>query len=142
MSYLARIIAAFVTVEAAGQEFTAQFPIDDIHFSAFGGQPHFMLNPGHRLVLEGQDAGEQVALTVTALNQTKQVTLQSGGKSRTIVARVIEERDVANGALSEVGRLWYARSIETGDVYLFGEEVDFYFDGEIVGQTRLWEAGV
>jgi len=135
-------MAALFAVSAAAQEFTAQFPIDDTHFSAFGGQPHFILNPGHRLVLEGEDAGEQIVLTVTALNQTKQITLQSGGKPRTIQARVVEERDVVDGALTEVARLWYARSIETGDVYLFGEEVDFYFDGQIVGQTRLWEAGV
>jgi hypothetical protein len=142
MTRLAGIIAALVTVEAAGQEFTAQFPIQDIHFSPFGGQPHLILNPGHRLILEGQDAGQHVVLTVTALNATKQITLQSGGKPRTIVARVVEERDVIDGALDQVARLWYARSVETGDVYLFGEEVDFYSNGEIVGQMRLWEAGV
>jgi hypothetical protein len=142
MTRLAGILAALVTVEAAGQEFTAQFPIQDLHFSPFGGHPHFILNPGHRLVLEGQDAGQHVVLTVTALNSTKQITLQSGGRPRTIVARVVEERDVIDGAVDQVARLWYARSLETGDVYLFGEEVDFYFNGAIVGQTRLWEAGV
>lgn len=139
---IAGIAAVLLTFQAAAQEFTSQFPIDDIHFSVFGGHPHFILNPGHRVVLEGEDAGEHIVLTVTALNQTKLITLQSGGKPRTIVARVVEEREVINGELSEVGRFWYARSIETGDVYFFGEEVDFYFNGEIVGQTRLWEAGV
>jgi len=142
MTKLAGIVAVLVTVKAAAQPFTAQFPIEDSHFSVFGGHPHFILNPGHRLVLEGEDAGEQIELTITALNQTKQITLQSGGKLRTILARVIEEREVVNGALAEVGRFWYARSIETGDVYFFGEEVDFYFNGQITGQTRLWEAGV
>lgn len=142
MTRLALIAVAFVTVEVTAQEFTADFPIEDTHFSAFGGQPHFLINPGHRLVLEGQEAGEQIVLTVTALNQTRQITLPSGGQARPIVARVVEEREVVNGALDQVARLWYARSIETGDVYLFGEEVDFYFDGEMVGQTRLWEAGV
>lgn len=142
MSRLPAIIAALFAMEAAAQEFTAQFPIDDLHFSAFGGHPHFPLNPGHRLILEGQDAGGQIVLTITALNQTKPITLQTGGKPRTITARVVEEREVVNGALNEVGRFWYARSLETGDVYFFGEEVDFYFNGEIVGQTRLWEAGV
>ncbi|MCI0746118.1 MAG: hypothetical protein L0Y58_12000 [Verrucomicrobia subdivision 3 bacterium] len=137
-----RIAAMLLVVQAAAQEFTAQFPIDEMHFLAFGGQPHFILNPGHRLVLEGEDAGEQIVLTVTALNQTKQITLQSGGKPRVVLARVVEEREVINGELTEVGRFWYARSIETSDVYFFGEEVDFYFNGEIVGQTKLWEAGV
>lgn len=142
MSRLSGIVAALLAVEAIGQEFTAQFPMDEIHFSPFGGHPHFILNPGHRLILEGDDAGQHVVLTVTALNSTKPITLQSGGRPRTIVTRVVEERDVIDGALDQVSRLWYARSLETGDVYFFGEEVDFYFNGEIVGQSRLWEAGI
>jgi hypothetical protein len=142
MTRLAGIVSFLVTVEVAAQQFTAQFPVDALHFSPFGGQPYFTLNPGHRLVLEGQDTGEQIVLTVTALNQTKPITLQSGDKPRTILARVIEEREVVNGELAEVGRFWYARAIETGDIYFFGEEVDFYFNGQIVGQSVLWEAGV
>src|SRR5262245_43482967 len=138
---IAASAAVLIMVEAAAQQFTAQFPIDDIHFSPFGGQPHFILNPGHRLVLEGEDAGEQIVLTVTALNQTKQITLQSGGQRRVIQARVVEEREVVDGELAEVGRFWYARSLETGDVYFFGEEVDFYSGGMLVGSTLLWEAG-
>jgi hypothetical protein len=142
MNRILGILVALITVKGAAQQFTAQFPLEDSHFSVFGGQPHFILNPGHRLVLEGQDAGDQIVLTITALNQTKAITLPSGGKARTIMARVVEEREVVNGALAEVGRFWYARSVETGDVYFFGEEVDFYFNGQIVGQTLLWEAGV
>jgi hypothetical protein len=134
------IVAVLGTIETAAQPFTAQFPIDDTHFSVFGGQPHFMLDPGHRLMLEGEDGGEQITLTITALSQTKPITLEFGGHARTILTRVIEEREVVNGALTEVGRFWYARGIETGDIYFFGEEVDFYFEGQIVGQTRLWEA--
>jgi len=137
---LAMLVVPLV-FQAAAQEFTAQFPIDDMHFSPFGGPPSFILNPGHRLVLAGEDAGEQIVLTVTALNQTKQITLQSGGRPHPVLARVVEEREVVDGALTEVGRFWYARSIETGDVYFFGEEVDFYNDGVIVGTTLLWEAG-
>lgn len=142
MTRLIPLLTTLVALEAAGQEFTSLFPVDESHFSPFGGRPHFILNPGHRLVLAGEDAGEQIELTVTALNQTKAIALPSGGKPRSIAARVIEEREVVNGALAEVARFWYARSIETGDVYFFGEEVDFYNGGVIVGQTRLWEAGV
>jgi hypothetical protein len=136
------IVATLVLVEAAGQEFTAQFTLDHLHFSPFGGQPHFVLNPGHRLVLEGTEAGEQITLIVTALNQTKQIILPSPDGPRAIVTRVVEEQEVVDGALSEAGRFWYARSVETGDVFFFGEEVDFHLDGQIVGQQRLWEAGV
>jgi hypothetical protein len=142
MNRLAVLCAALVAVDSAqAQQFTAQFPIDDLHFSAFGGAPHFFLNPGHRLVLAGEDAGEQIVLTITALNQTKPILLPAANGPRTIHARVVEEREVVNGELVEVGRFWYARAIETGDVYFFGEEVDFYNGGVLVGTTLLWEAG-
>jgi hypothetical protein len=141
MRKLAGFVAATFTMAVAAQQFTSQFPIDDLHFSPFGGQPWFILNPGHRLVLEGQDAGEQIVLTVTVLNQTRQITLLSNGKGRPISARVVEEREVVNGELNEVARFWYARGIETGDVYFFGEEVDFYSGGMLIGTTLLWEAG-
>ncbi len=132
----------FILTGAGGQDFTAQFPLDEIHFSVFGGNPYFILDPGHRQILEGNDGGQQIVVTITALNQTKPVTLPSSRGPRVVMTRVVEERETVDGVLDEVARLWYARSLETGDVYLFGEESDFYFDGAIVGQARLWEAGV
>jgi hypothetical protein len=136
------VLASSVMVGTTSQEFTSQFRTDDLHFSPFGGQPHFILDPGHRLVLKGEEAGEQIELTVTALNQTREITLPSSRGPRTIHARVVEEREVVNGELAEVSRFWYSCGIETGDVYYFGEEVDFYLGGEIVGHRLLWEAGL
>jgi hypothetical protein len=133
---------ALIHVEAAGQAFTALFPVADTHFSTFGGHPYFTLNPGHRLVLEGEDSGEQIQLIVTVLNQTKEISLTIGGQPRAITVRAVEEREIIDGSLTEVGRFWYARSRETGDIYFFGEEADFYADGVLVGEAVLWEAGV
>ncbi len=137
---VAALAAGRVTAQIA--TFTSQFPIDDCHFSTFGGQPHFILNPGHQRVLRGEEFGEQKEVTITSLNATKEITLSASGKTRKILTRVVEEREKVNGVLTEVGRFWYARCVETGDVYFFGEEVDLYENGGISSQSVLWEAGV
>lgn len=148
MNYRAYLIAACIAavqpIDAPGQNrsFTSDFPLANCHFSVFGGHPHFILNPGHQLVLAGNDHGQQVEMTITALDATKAITLAIGTKTRTILARVIEEREKIDGQLHEVARYWYARCIETGDIYHFGNEAEFYEEGKLTGTTRLWEAGV
>jgi hypothetical protein len=140
-SLLVTLIAAATLANAADPSFTSQFPIADCHFSTFGGNAHFILNPGHQLVLSGEEDGEANVLTITALNQTKEITLTNSGPARKILTRVIEERKTVDGELYEVSRNWYARCIETGDIYYFGEEVDFYENGMIIGHSGAWQAG-
>jgi hypothetical protein len=57
------------------------------------------------------------------------------------IARVVEEREWQDDELVEVSRNFFARCKETGDVFYFGEEVDLYEDGEIVGHGGAWLAG-
>ena len=141
---LAGFIATCLLGHAAGQTviFTSQFPSEDCHFSTFGGHPYFILNPGHQLILKGQEDGEEKVLTITALDETKEITLFANGSTRKILARVIEERETTDGELAEISRNWYARCVETGDVYYFGEAVDNYEDGMVVNHDGSWEAGV
>jgi hypothetical protein len=70
LNLLAGLLAVSILSDATGQNttFTSQFPTEDCHFSAFGGQPYFALNPGHQLVLKGKEDGEQKVLIITALN--------------------------------------------------------------------------
>jgi hypothetical protein len=56
--------------------------------------------------------------------------------------RVYEERESEDGELVEVSRNFLAECRETGDVWYFGEDVDDYEDGEIVGHEGVWRAGV
>jgi hypothetical protein len=63
---------------------------------------------------------------IAPLNDTKEITLTNGTGTRTIMTRVVEERESVDGELAEVSRNGCARCIETGDIYYFGEEVDFY----------------
>jgi hypothetical protein len=59
-----------------------------------------------------------------------------------IRTRVVEERETKAGNLIEVSRNYFAISRTTGDVYYFGEDVDHYKDGKVVGHEGSWLAGV
>jgi hypothetical protein len=119
-------------------EFTTDFRLEDCRWRTVGVNPYFILKPGRRLVLEG--GGERVLITV--LPETRRITLEIGGKSRTVVTRVVEEREFEDGELVEVSRNFFAICTKTNDVFYFGEEVDDYEDCEIVGHEGAWLAGV
>lgn len=140
------LLLALPAVAPAGEngeeEFTTDFFIEDCSFSNRGGNRFFSLDPGDRLVLEGEEDGEELQVIITALQQTETIQLTTErGVPITVRARVVEERESEDGELVEVSRNWFARCRETGDVFYFGEEVDLYEDGEIVGSEGAWRAG-
>jgi hypothetical protein len=132
-----------VAVSAQNQEFTSIFRFEDCGtFKTTGWNPYFILKPGRQLVLEGEnDEGVTEAVFITVQNKTKSITLRIGGKSRTIVTRVVEERHFEDDQLVEVSRNFFAVCGLTNDVVYFGEEVDIYEDGEIVSHEGAWLAG-
>lgn len=141
---LVALFLAFPSVAPAqDDEFTTDFFIEDCSFSNRGRDNRFWsLWPGDRSVLRGEEDGAELEVIITVLDQTE--TLQfttEHGVPMTVHARVIEERESEDGELVEVSRNWYARCRETGDVFYFGEEVDLYEDGEIVGTEGAWRAG-
>jgi len=127
-------------------EFTSEFELDDCTLADTGENPYFSLEPGHQLVLEGEDDGEALRLEITVLGQKKLLKLDldpDDGDSRAtwVKTRVVEEREWKDGELVEVSRNFFARCKQTGDVYYFGEDVDIYEDGEIVSHAGAWLAG-
>jgi hypothetical protein len=46
-----------------------------------------------------------------------------------------------DGKIKEVSRNFFAIDRKTNDVYYFGEEVDDYQDGKLVGHSGAWLAG-
>ncbi len=110
------------------KKWTDSFHEEDCTFSSVGRNRFFILQPGHQLVLESDE--EKVVITVT--DETKEV----GG----IETRVVEEREEENGKLKEVSRNFFAICKEHGDVFYFGEEVDDYEDGKLVGHSGAWRA--
>lgn len=121
------------------KEFTTDFRTDECTFVATGQNPYFIpLVPGAQLTLAGVEGKEEVVVIITVLEDTKNITLDSG----TIVTRVVEERETKDGELAEVSRNWFAICEETNSVFYFGEWVDNYEGGVIVDHEGSWEAGV
>jgi hypothetical protein len=111
------------------------FDLADCDFTTIGENTYFILEPGYELVLENQGGQEeeQLQLVITVLNETKFV---NGTETR-----VVEERETENGELVEVSRNYFAVCKPSNDIYYFGEDVDDYEDGEIVGHGGAWLAG-
>jgi hypothetical protein len=117
----------------AESEYTTSFKTENCTFSSTGRNPFFILEPNYQLVLAGVDAGEEAGLTITVLNETREV---NGTETR-----VIEERETLGGQLVEVSRNFFAICEETNSVFYFGEEVDEYENGRIVAHPGAWLAG-
>jgi len=116
------------------KQFSKDFDLTHCTFSNVGANDFMRLDPGSFLILEGESHGELAHLEITALDETRNV----GG----IECRVLEEAETVDGELVEISRNFVALCNETHDVFYFGEEVDFYEDGVIVGHDGAWEAFV
>ena len=100
------------------------------NLSDIGRNKYFILEPGYQLVLEDRFT----KLTITVLDETKIV---DGVKTR-----IVEEKEWIRGDLYEVSRNFFAVDKNTKDVFYFGEEVDFYKNGEVADHYGAWEAGL
>jgi hypothetical protein len=114
-------------------EYTSSFRTEDCTFSATGSNPYFILEPNYRQVLVGNESEAAVEQTITVLNETREV---NGTQTR-----VVEERETEDGELLEISRNFFAICDETNSVFYFGEEVDDYENGAIVGHGGAWLAG-
>ena len=110
------------------------FSVSPADLASVGENPYFILKPGYRLTLEGQEGGKTVRLAISVLDETKTI----GG----IEARVVEERETENGAIVEVSRNYFAIHTTTKDVYYLGEDVDIYTNGKVTGHEGAWLHGV
>lgn len=120
--------AAETAATEENRKWTDSFDLENCTFSSTGRNRFFILEPGYQLVLENSE--EKVVITV--LNEIQKI-----GKIET---RVVEEREEENGELKEVSRNFFAICKEHGDVFYFGEEVDDYKKGKVVGHSGAWRA--
>lgn len=145
LCFVAILLALPAVAPAQDEEdgdFTTDFFIEECSFSDRGGNTFWSLDPGDRSVLVGEEDGEELEVIITVLHQTELISfVTEQGVAMTVRARVVEERESEDGELVEVSRNWFARCRETNAVFYFGEEVDLYEDGEIVGSEGAWRAG-
>jgi hypothetical protein len=116
-----------------GDQWTKIFIVEKGDLSPTGRNPYFILEPGYRLVFVGKKDVEEVGLTITVLDETRMVD--------GVETRVLEERETEGGTPIEVSRNYFAISRRTNDVYYFGEEVDVYKNGKVVGHEGAWLSG-
>jgi hypothetical protein len=132
-------IAAIFTpgcLDAQDSSFKYDFDLSERSLVPTGRNDFFILEPGFQMTLErtvnlsGKTHGK---LIITVLDETREVD--------GVLTRVVEEREWKNNELYEVARNFYAIDEQTGDVFYFGEEVDFYKSGKITNHKGAWLAG-
>lgn len=142
-SFMAIFVAASLsgdTAEALESEskFTKEFRMEDCTFKSEGQNSYFILKPEYQLVLEGIEDGELVRFTLSVLSETKTISLPDIGE---VTARVVEEREWADGKPIEFAKSYFAICEETGDVYDFGDSVDIFNEDGTVGHDGTWLVG-
>jgi len=115
--------------DSAPEGWRETFAVKKSDLSPFGANPWLTMQPGR--VLELRNATD--SLTITVLGETQTVDGVEVG--------VLEERETKGGQPAEVSRNFFATDKRTGDVYYFGEDVDNYKDGKVVGHESAWRAG-
>jgi hypothetical protein len=126
------VLFSFATPEAQAPDptFTSRFDVEKADLVSTGRNPYFILEPGYTLTLEGGS----VRLVITVLNETKVVD--------GVETRIVEERETDKGQPVEVSRNYFAISRRTNSVFYFGEDVDMYKGGKVVGHEGAWLSGI
>jgi len=136
-------------VASGSEAFQEDFDLANRRLSDTGESRYFVLRPGFQKVLAsgGTASGAlqrafgrllplpgagQTILTITVLDETRELA--------GVLTRVVEERETINGQLYEIARNYFAIDPQTGDVFYFGEDVNFYEGGRVVNQSGSWLA--
>jgi hypothetical protein len=123
-------VAGSAGLSQPGRAFTDDFAFERADLTITGRNAYFVLEPGHRRVLE--DGSERLVITVLPATR-----IVDG-----VETRVVEERETKGGELVEVSRNFFAISKRTNAVYYFGEEVDMYAHDKVTSHEGSWLAGV
>jgi uncharacterized membrane protein YkoI len=119
--------------EELTREYTDKFPEDKADLGPTGRNPYFFLEPGHYWVFEGKDGAKGTRVIYTMLDKTKVID--------GVECRAMEARELKNGEIYEITLDYFAISKKTSNVYYFGEDVDMYKDGKVVGHDGSWLSG-
>lgn len=88
-------------------------------------------------VLEGTEGGKAFRVVRTRLTGTRAFTVSG----QQVQAIIVSDTVYLDGQLKEVALDYFGQS-DLGDVYYFGEDVDDYQNGQVVGHGGAWLFGV
>jgi hypothetical protein len=115
--------------------YTDNFHLEDCRLGPRGVNNYFMpLRPGSYLLLEGEEDGEELVVFISILPRVKRVA--------GVTCAIMQEMEWEDGELVEISWNYIAICRLCKDVFYFGEDVDDYEDGEVVGHGGAWLAGV
>lgn len=124
------LAGAIMLAGQSGRDYQKVFPVNRKNLGVNGDNPWFPLTPGYQLSYKHGAETD----TLTVLPETKTID--------GVETRVVEDREERDGRLVELTRDYYAIDSTTNDVYYFGEDVDVYRNGKIVGHEGAWLSGV
>jgi hypothetical protein len=110
------------------------FDLQKCDLTSIGANTYFVLEPGYQLILEGNEEGKPIQLTITVLNETR---LVNGTE-----ARIVQEKTIEDGSLAEISNNYFAICGHSNDVFYFGEDTDLYKNGKIISHNGSWQAGI
>ena len=112
--------------------------ISPADFQSSVDHPLFRLSSLKPKVFEGEESDPETGETIrTRLEST---VLPQTDRVAGVEVTVLEEKDYENGELVE-STLDYFAQHRDGTVYYFGERVDVYEEGKVVGHEGQWLAG-
>jgi hypothetical protein len=132
----ALVMSMLAVPGGAAQEATPA--IDPADFSPVVTNPFFPLASVPSRVYEGEETEEDSGETVhTRVEETvlAETTVVAG-----VEVTAVEVKEYADDELIELTHDYYAQHRD-GTVYYFGEDVDNYEDGQVVGHEGAWLAG-
>jgi hypothetical protein len=126
---LSVVVAALALPALQDTEGPSLTPLEDgIAFSAEVTHPFYPLSTVRYAELRSED--EHV------VREVQEKTKQVGG----VECLVLAEKEYEDGELAEISYNYFAQDAR-GNVYYFGEDVDDYEDGEVVGHGGAWLVG-
>jgi hypothetical protein len=126
--------AVGLSCHPAQEEWQRSFGVDKTKLKNTGTNGYFRLEPGFHLTLRSI-SGTDTTITVQTI--TSDTFIVDG-----VATRVMKDSTNTNGGLDEVTRDYFAIDPSTHDVYYFGEDVDQYSSGQIIGHAGSWRSGV
>jgi hypothetical protein len=108
--------------------------INKNELSSTGINPYFILKPGYQLILQGKDDDDNIQLIITVLDETKNID--------GVETRVVEEKKIDDGILTELLRNYFAISQKDQSVFYFGQDLNIYNKkGQMIDNSESWQAG-
>lgn len=97
---------------------------------------YFPFRVGDVKIYRGKDGKARIAANEMYLADTRAFTFSGG----TVVTRIVREIEFKNGKVIEIAHDHFAQA-DDGTIWYFGEVVDQYEDGAIVGHEGSWLVG-